>query len=170
MNQTQTKITRLDPDGIPDREPCTNYLERQRNTFVPAAPPAPRFEILPPEAHGAAPMVQPNAIVETRVTGDHLNRAKGFVLVSSVLAAVVAVLAAVVAIVGFQTPIVSLGVLQWFWTAFALTWLVAWGLHLLMSPDGNAILHTWGLWGYMKREQKERWAFYNRQLDRWEDQ
>ena len=166
----QTSVSRLPTavdwaDDAPDRAPITN----RRETFVPAVRTAPRMEILPPESHGAAPMVQPTAIVETRVTGDHLNRAKGFVLESSVLAAVVGVLAALVAVVGFSTPIVSLGVLQWFWTAFALVWGIAYGLHKLMSPDGNAVLHTMGLWGYMKREQRERWAFYNRQLDRMED-
>ena len=166
---TQTKITRLAPavdwsDDSPERAPVTN----RRETFVPAVRTAPRMEILPPEAHGAAPLVQPNAIVEARIIGSYQDRAKGFVLESSVLAAVVGVLAAVVAVVGFSTPIVSLGVLQWFWTAFALVWAVAYALHKIMSPDGNAVLHTMGLWGYMKREQRERWAFYNKQLDRQE--
>lgn len=170
MKPTQTTVTQLQPADAwdVDRTPATNALAR-RDTYVPAARTAPRMEILPAESHGAAPLVQPTATVETRVAGDHLNRAQGFVLESSVLAAVVAVLAAVVAVVGFQTPLVSLGVLQWFWTAFAVVWAVAYGLHKFMSPEGNAVLHTMGLWGYMKREQRERWAYYNRQLDRMED-
>jgi hypothetical protein len=166
-----TAVTRLPPGEIDwtadDSGPATS-LARCSNNYVPAAPAARRFEILPPETHGAAPMVQPNAIVEARITGSYQDRARGFVIETSLLAAVVGVLAAVVAVVGFQTPIVSLGVLQWFWTAFALVWAIAYGLHKFMSPDGNAVLHTMGLWGYMQREQRERWAFYNRQLDRGE--
>ena len=170
MKPSPTTVTRLQPDADTwdvDRTPATNALAR-RDTYVPATHAAPRMEILPPEAHGAAPMVQPTAMVEARIVGNYQDRAKGFVIETSLLAAVVGVLAAVVAVVGFSTPFVSLGVLQWFWTAFALVWGIAFGLHKLMSPDGNAVLHTMGLWGYMKREQAERWRFYNRQLDRQE--
>ncbi len=173
IRQNNTTVTRIQPGTIDwnedlDNEPITSLARRPQN-YVPAAPPAPRFEVLPPEIHGAAPVVQPTAIVETRVTGDHLNRAQGFALVSSVLAAVVGVLAVLAVFVGFGQPWGVLPVLMWFWAGFAVTWLIAWALHLLLSPDGNAVLHTMGLWGYMRREQKERWAFYNRQLDRMED-
>jgi hypothetical protein len=168
--KNQTVVTRMQPGQIDweedDDAQTTALARRPHSNYVPAAPAAPRFQILPPEAGGAAPLVQSPAIVETRVTGSHQDRAMGFVLETSLLALVVGVLAVLAVFVGFGQPWGVLPVLMWFWTGFGAVWLGAYALHKLMSPDGNAVLHTWGLWGYMKREQKERWAFYNRQLDR----
>lgn len=172
QHRNQTVVTRIQPGTIDwaedDSHPCTNLAARQRSTYVPATLPAPAFQVLPPETGGAAPLVQPAAVVETHVTGDHVTRAKGFVVETSLLAAVVGVLAVLAVFVGFGQPWGVLPALLWFWTGFGAVWLAAYGLHKLMSPDGAAVLHIWGLWGYMRQEQRERWNFYNRQLDQWE--
>ena len=172
MKPTQTTVTRLQPIDADawevDRTPATNALAR-RDTYVPAARTATRMEILPPESHGAAPLVQPTATVESRVQGSYTDRAMGFLVATSALSVVVGVLSVIVAIAGVGVPFLSLGILGWFFAAFAAVWLAAWVVYNVASPDGNAVLHTWGLWGYMKREQKDRWAYYNRQLDHMED-
>ena len=110
-------------------------------------------------------MVQPASMVEARVQGSYQDRARGFNLVALPLAGGVGVGSLIVGIVGFSIPIASVAALAWLWSGFLLTWLIAWGLHLLFSADGVSLLHTMGLWGYLRREQAERWAFYNRQYD-----
>lgn len=120
-----------------------------------------QVQILPPEA----PMVQPASMIESRVHGSYQDRARGFNLVALPLAGGVGVGSLIVGLVGFSVPIVSVAALAWLWSGFLLTWLIAWGLHLLFSPDGVSLLHTASLWGYLRREQAERWAFYHRQFD-----
>ncbi len=138
-------------------------LPAVRDNFVKAAPvrKVGKVQVLPPEPVA----VQPASLTQGAVSGSHLDRAKSFNLVALPLAGGVGVGSLIVGLVGFSVPIMSVAALAWLWSGFLLTWLIAWGLHLLFSADGVSLLHTVNQWDYLKREQRERWRYYNRQLD-----
>jgi hypothetical protein len=55
----------------------------------------------------------------------------------------------------------SWAILQVFLAFFCVTWIVGYGLHLLLSPDG-ALVHEYGviLWRTVQREQEDRHRRY----------
>ena len=141
-----------------DRTPTVN----KRQTFVKPGPiekPV-KYEILP--ASYELPMVTPASTVESRITGSHTDRAKGFQIVTVPISIAFGVGVGVVALVGFSVPVFSLTMLAVFWISFLLWWLAGWGLHLLFSPDGIALTHTMRGWAYLEREQRARLKRYER--------
>jgi hypothetical protein len=90
----------------------------------------------------------------------HVDRAKGFSIATGPLAGVAGIVAALVGILGWQVPIASLVTLLLALGGFALTWLVAYGLHTFVSADGSLFIHTIFAWGYLRREQTERFKRY----------
>ncbi len=127
-----------------------------RNTFVPAlrdpAPLTVEVEVMRelPTAPISAPMPY----------SGHVDRAKGFGLATAPLASVAGIVAAIVGVIGWQVPIASLVTLLLALGGFAATWLIAYGLHTFVSADGSLFLHTIFAWGYLKREQSERFKRY----------
>jgi hypothetical protein len=127
-----------------------------RNTYVPAlrdpAPVTVEVEVMRelPSAPISAPM--PHA--------SHKDRAVGFGIATAPLAGVAGIVAAIVGIIGWQVPIASLVTLLLALGGFAATWLIAYGLHTFVSADGALFIHTIYAWGYLRREQSERFKRY----------
>jgi hypothetical protein len=94
------------------------------------------------------------------------DRAKGFGLATAPLSIVAGFVAALVGIIGWQVPIASLVTLLLALAGFALVWLVAYLGHVFISPDGALFLHTLLMWGYLRREQAERFRRYGLQKGR----
>lgn len=88
------------------------------------------------------------------------DRAKGFGLATAPLGIVAGLVAALLGIVGWQVPIASLMTLLLALAGFAATWLVAYLAHVIISPDGATFFHVLLAWGYLRREQSERFKRY----------
>jgi hypothetical protein len=93
-------------------------------------------------------------------TANYTDRARGFGHATGPLAGVVGLVAALVGIIGWQVPIASLAALLLALGGFALTWLLAYIAHTLISPDGALFIHVVLMWGYLRREQRERHKRY----------
>jgi hypothetical protein len=136
MNEVQTRGR--DTFVAPYRESATQVVEVETNwRELPTAP-------------ISAPM--PYA--------SHKDRAVGFTVATGPLAGVVGIVVAIVGVIGWQVPVASLGALLLALAGFAVTWLIAFALHVLVSADGALFLHTIFAWGYLRREQSERFKRY----------
>ncbi len=143
---------RFPGNGVPESIRRVNFV-----TPAPAVQPT-RVEILPPTYD--LPVVQPSSRADVEIHGTYRDRAAGFQLVTLPLAGAVAVGSLIVGIVGFSVPVFSVAALAWLWGGFLVTWLAAWLVHNVVSPDGNAVLHTLFGWWYLFREQDERHKRY----------
>jgi hypothetical protein len=76
------------------------------------------------------------------------------------LAGAVGLVAAIVGIIGWQVPIASLATLLLALAGFSVVWLLAYVAWVFVSPDGALVLHTVFGWGYLRREQTERFKRY----------
>ncbi len=125
-----------------------------RNTFVPApyrdAPP----QIVEVETNWRELPTAP--ISAPMPYSGHVDRAKGFGIATAPLAGVTGFIVLLIGISAFGVPLLSVGALLLALGGFALTWLIAYGLHTFVSADGALFLHTIFAWGYLKREQSER--------------
>jgi hypothetical protein len=135
---------------------------RGRNTYVPALrDPAPQVVEVEtnwrelPTAPISAPM--PHA--------SHKDRAVGFSLATAPLASVAGFIVLLIGISAFGVPLLSVGALLLALGGFALTWLIAYGLHTFVSADGALFLHVILAWRYLFLEGKERRKRYG--LNRW---
>lgn len=124
----------------------------QRNNYVPAL--HDRVEVEVVRELPSAPIVPPMPY------SGHVDRAKGFGIATGPLAGVAGLVAALVGVLGWQVPIASLITLLLALGGFALVWLVAYIAHVFVSPDGALVLHTVMGWGYLRREQSERFRRY----------
>ena len=91
------------------------------------------------------------------------DRARGFGIATAPLAGVVGLVVALVAIVGWRVPVASLATLLLALGGFAVTWLIAYLGHVIISPDGSTFFHVILAWGYLRREQTERHKRYRGQ-------
>jgi hypothetical protein len=134
----------------------------RHDNFVPALrePPARvvEVEIARELPQAPATVLMPHAGYE--------DRAKGFGLATAPLSIVAGFVAALAGVIGWQVPIASLVTLLLALGGFALVWLVAYLGHMFISPDGALFLHTLLMWGYLRREQKERFKRYGLQKGR----
>jgi hypothetical protein len=129
---------------------------RGRNTYVPALRESPA-QIVEVEVMRELPTAPISAPMPY---SGHVDRAKGFSIATGPLAGVVGIVAAIAGVIGWQVPIASLGALLLALAGFAVTWLIAYGLHTFVSADGALFLHTIYAWGYLRREQSERFQRY----------
>ena len=128
-----------------------------RNTFVPALrDPAPQVVEVEtnwrelPSAPISAPMPY----------SGHVDRAKGFSIATGPLAAVVGFIVLLIGISAFGVPLLSVGALLLALAGFAVTWLIAYALHVFVSTDGALVIHVVMGWNYLKKEQRERHRRY----------
>jgi hypothetical protein len=139
-----------------DRTPSYTTGNR-RDTFVPAIREpvrVRRMEVLPPEQHE----LQVPGVVRTinALNTSHWDRAKGFSLVTVPLSAAVGVGALIISLYLFELPLWSLGALVVLFLGFMGTWLVAWIVYQLASPDGATIIGTIGHYKLLRYEQRAR--------------
>jgi hypothetical protein len=127
-------------------------ITKGRNTFVPALrDPAPQIvEVEVMRELPTAPITAPMPY------SGHVDRAKGFSIATAPLAGVTGFIVLLIGISAFGVPLLSVGALLLALGGFALTWLIAYGLHTFVSADGALFIHTIFAWGYLKREQTER--------------
>jgi hypothetical protein len=128
-----------------------------RNTYVPALRDAPA-QVVEVETNWRELPTAP--ISAPMPYSGHVDRAKGFSIATGPLAGVVGIVAAIVGVIGWQVPIASLGALLLALAGFAVTWLIAYGLHTFVSADGALFLHTVFAWNFLRREQSERFKRY----------
>jgi hypothetical protein len=129
-----------------------NLETKGRNTFVPAlrdpAPQVVEVEVMRelPQAPISAPMPY----------SGHVDRAKGFGIATAPLAGVVGFIVLLIGISAFGVPLLSVGALLLALAGFAVTWLIAFALHVFVSADGSLFLHVILAWRYLFLEGKER--------------
>ena len=140
----------------PEYTPVTSLDRRQ--TFVPAAPVGQPLPAQPAPLDGFNVPSPAQSMVELRTS--YTDRAKGFVWAITPVAAVTGVLSCVAGVTLFAVPLLSWAILQVFLAFFCVTWIIGYGLHLLMSPDGALFLNTWFLWRTVRHEQKDRHLRY----------
>lgn len=127
-------------------------------------------EVLPPER---APIYmpqqdQPLSRIELRTT--YRDRSQGFLLSTLPLATVAGLVAVIMGVGLAGVPLLSGAALLCFWGIFAVTYVLAYLGHLLISPDGAAFLSVWGVYRMAAREQRHRHeAFWQRYEDERED-
>lgn len=169
--QTQD-IDYIPPERTLNRPPAAEpVVNRQLPSFV-----APEPKQLPVRAYPVPAQwpqqidVQATPAQSIAVTsGSHQDRARAFNLVVGRLALAMAFMAAMVAVVGLgvpliapldvagvSVPMISLAVLAWFGSMYAVVWLAAYVIYAFVSAEGVAWMHTRQGWGYLKREQKHR--------------
>ncbi len=130
-------------------------ITRGRNTFV--AP----YRESPPQIVETTWRELPTAPISAPMPySGHVDRAVGFSLATAPLAGVAGIVAALVGILGWQVPLASLVTLLLALGGFALTWLAAYVTHTFVSADGALFIHTVMAWGYLKREQSNRFKRY----------
>ena len=112
-----------------------------------------------------APEIMPAATTQAIVRGDYRDRAAAFNRKTLALATTVAAGSAIVGIVGFSVPILSLGVLAWTMGGFLATWLAAYVVDAIVSPEGTALFSSWRAWRWLDREQAHR--HYVEERSRW---
>ena len=130
------------------REYESNYVPALRD-------PAPRVvEVEIARELPAAPITPPMPY------SNHIDRARGFSVATAPLAGVVGFIVLLIGISAFGVPLLSVGALLLALAGFAVTWLIAYGLHTFVSADGALFIHTIFTWGYLRREQTSRLKRY----------
>jgi hypothetical protein len=128
---------------------------KERNNFVPAIKEPSRIvEIETWRELPAAPVTPPMPY------SSHIDRASGFTLATMPLAGATGVVVLLIGIAAFGIPILSVAALLLALAGFAVTWLLAYIVHVFVSTDGALVLHVVMGWRYLKREQAERWKRY----------
>lgn len=124
--------------------PPNHTLDRHRQTDVGPYP---------------TPMA-PSVVTHQHYKTSHVDRAKGYRIAVQPLSIIMGFLSVIVAVFGVGVPMLSITVLAWFGTAYAITWLMGYLIHAFISPDGLTILHA--LLGYriIRHEQKNRHMRY----------
>lgn len=91
-----------------------------------------------------------------RMTTSHVDRAKGFSIVSIPLAVGVGVGGLLIAVGMGAVPLFSMGALLVLFLAFLATWLIAYIWHQSASPDGVGLWQVMLHYRLLSREQKAR--------------
>lgn len=126
--------------------------------------PEPKQEIIKLPKHleqntyiDVAPSVRSTVDVRT----SHVDRAKGFNIAITPLALVVGFLAVVVLVAGYDYPLFSLATLGYFWTTFAVCWVIGYVLsNIIMTPEFAGLLDVVMKWVYLFKERDDTWRHY----------
>jgi hypothetical protein len=129
---------------------------RGRITFVEPGSPAPRVEVLAPTELPPAPISAPMP------HSSHTDRAHGFMLATSPLAAATSLVVLLIAILAFGVPVLSVAALLCALAGFTVAWLIAYALHVWVSPDGALFLHVLLVWRLIYLESRERRKRYGK--------
>lgn len=128
---------------------------KSKDRFVAPAP-RPRVEIIEvPPAQLPAP---PSTVLLP--TANYTDRSVGFSIAAAPLAVATGLVVLLIAITAFGVPLLSVAALLLALAGFALTWLAAYIIHTVVSPDGATFAHVVMMWAFLRREQKERHRRY----------
>lgn len=133
----------------------SKQYEHTRGNFVAPDPTPPKIEIIQHE-------LPPAPITQPMPHSSHLDRSRGFVLATMPLAAATGLVVLLIAIAAFGVPVVSVLALLVALAGFTAAWLLAYALHVWVSPDGALLAHVLLAWAYLKREQRERIKRYGK--------
>jgi hypothetical protein len=139
------------------------YRPKQRNAFVPADPRPAQITVLPP--HETSMAVQHPATQQVVVQTSATDRAKGYQLVITPLAAALALLAVLASLL-FKNEFFSFASLLIFWVVFCGVWLAGWIVTALATPEAVSFYSAKRQWDVIEREQVERWSHYRWQAGR----
>jgi len=114
------------------------------------------MEIIGPTDLPLAPIVEPMPL------SGHLDRARGFTLVTAPLAAATGFVVLLIGIIGFGVPVLSVLALLLALGGFTLAWLCAYIVHTMVSVEGSLLVHVLSVWAYLRAEQKERFRRYGK--------
>ena len=90
------------------------------------------------------------------ISGTYSDRANGFNRITLNLSLIVGLGFLTMATVLSGNSITFAVMTGAFFFGFLVTWLVAYILHVAISPEGNDLYETWRMWNFLDREQKER--------------
>lgn len=127
-------------------------------------------EIMPPEppALYMPPAAQPLSRIELKTT--YKDRSQGFLLATLPLASVAGLVALIMGVASRVCHSYAARRCCAFGSPFAVSYLVAWISHLLISPDGAAFLSVFGVYQMASREQRHRHeVFWQKYEDERED-
>lgn len=150
-------------------EPTPRRPMLPAKNFVAPIPEPKRYELTPPQPHELMQTPSVQQVVTMHTT--HVDRAKGFALVTAILSVVVGVFAVVVAVTLLREPLILAVVLSYFFTWFVITWLVSFVWYQWTGPDGIAA--TQQVFGFrlLRKEQDFRHEYLRHQAgmpQRWE--
>ena len=91
----------------------------------------------------------------------HSDRARGYVLATAPLAATTGLVVLLIGILAFGVPVLSVAALLLALAGFTLAWLIAYALHVWVSPDGALFLHVLLMWRLLFLESRERRRRYS---------
>ncbi len=107
--------------------------------------------------------VQPSATHYVEMKTSAVDRSKGFLLATVPLFAGLALGLVLISVFFFAVPFLSLTALVIFWLSFVGAWLISYLYTLAVSAEGIALFEARSKWDVIKREQAERWNYYNQQ-------
>jgi hypothetical protein len=145
-----------------DYEDDGRVVARRRDTFVPALR---KEEIRPLPNHEISLNVDHPARQLVTVSTNAVDRAKGYQLVITPLAAALAVLAVLVSL-AFENEFFSFASLLIFWIVFCVVWLAGWIVTAAATPEFVSWYGAKRQWDVIEREQVERWNHYKWQTGR----
>lgn len=148
----------IDWDEIEERRAAT-LARRQGGNFVtpygPGESPRPIVRRIEPPAPMEIDAPMPVQTVQ-RLATSHVDRAKGFSIVSLPMAAGVGLGGLLLAVGLFQVPLFSMAALLTLFLAFLATWLAAFLWYQSASPDGVGLWTVLLHYRLLSREQKAR--------------
>jgi hypothetical protein len=135
-----------------------------RTTFV---APYKAQEITPLPAHEITMAVDHPARQQVVVSTNAVDRAKGYQIVITPLAAALALLAVLVSL-AFKNEFLTFTSLLIFWVTFCVVWLAGWIVTAAATPEFVSWYGAKRQWDVIAREQSERWSHYKWQTGRTE--
>lgn len=99
----------------------------------------------------------PSATQHIELRTSAVDRALGFAIATSPLAAGFAVVVVGICVLGFGVPLLSLPTLIITFTVFAIVWTIAYLYTLSISAEGVSMFEAQERWGVIKTEQQLRW-------------
>ena len=101
--------------------------------------------------------VPPSATQHVELRTSAVDRALGFAIATSPLAAGFAVVVVGICALGFGVPLLSLPTLVIAFTVFAVVWTVAYLYTLSISAEGVSMYEAQQRWGVIRDEHRMRW-------------
>lgn len=99
----------------------------------------------------------PSATQHIELRTSAVDRALGFAIATSPLAAGFAVVVVGICVLGFGVPMLSLPTLIITFTVFATVWTIAYLYTLSISAEGVSMYEAQEKWGVIREEQRWRW-------------
>ncbi len=167
INRNQTVVTQIRPGTIDwtedDAGPCTNIVQRQRQTYVPAAPSRvemPRVELARPDLAVQLDYI-PTSTTHVQVTGDHVNRAQAWLRYSLPLCLSFALVVLVAAwlfspLLDVEFGWAFLRAVGLYFAVFVVSYAGMFVYYTNRSPEGQAYRNSRDMWQFLRTEQSHR--------------